>query len=328
MTTTHSSTAFDEAYREGWRVFDEDPGPLVFLLGCQRSGTTWLHLQLARSGAFRYLSAYEVYASGRIVHNHRHDLSASERRRFADLLSSAPSDRGIDTIPAASETPEEYGLIVGDPGVRYNRPDTTAESLPRLRELCSKKALIEGRDLPLLLKSPPDYPGAIDLLAGTWPKARFVAIQRHPLHTLDSQVRAWRQLVVRKNEYLTLIDRGYRAFFDDAAQRIKLGLFLHSEAGVAWLADSILRAHTRFLDVCGSWPSDRLLTVRYEDLCADQGAEFDRISAFLDCAIPHPPEAPAPRPSVIADGVRRAFEARRDAFRPFLDRYGYTAEEV
>jgi len=274
---------------------------------------------------FRYLSAYDVYANDRIVHNHRHDLSASEPRRFTDALSSAPPNRGIDRIPADSATPEEYGLVISDSGLRYDRPDTTAASLPRLRELCAKKALVEGRSLPLLLKSPPDYPGALDLLDQTWPHARFVAIQRHPLHTLDSQARTWRQMVIRKNEYLALIDRGYRALLDDVAQRIKLGLFLHSEAGVAWLADCILRAHTGFLDLCGSWPSGRLLTVRYEDLCGNQAAEFARISAFLDIAIPAPSEAPAPRPSCIGDDVRRAFAARRDAFRPFLDRYGYTA---
>jgi hypothetical protein len=326
MITAQLPTLLDDAHREDWLAFESDPGPLVFLVGCQRSGTSWLHLQLARSGAFRYLSAYDVYSSERLIHNHRRGLAAFERRRFADLLTGAPPDRGIDTIPADPATPEEYGLIVSDSRFRYDRPDTTATSLPRLRELCAKKALMEGRGLPLLLKSPPDYPAAINLLAATWPRARFVAIQRHPLHTLDSQARAWRQMVTRKNEYLALIDRGYRELFNDDAERIKLGFFLHSEAGVAWLADCILRAHIGFLEVCGSWPSNRMLTVRYEDLCGDQAAEFARISAFLGITLPPPSAPPAPRSSRIGDDVRRAFSARVGLFRPFLDRHNYTAE--
>ena len=53
MMSAHSPTILDDEYHEDWRVSEDDPGPLVFLIGCQRSGTTWLHLQLARSGGQR-----------------------------------------------------------------------------------------------------------------------------------------------------------------------------------------------------------------------------------------------------------------------------------
>ncbi len=122
-------------------------------------------------------------------------------------------------------------------GLRYGRPGTTPETLAALRRLCAKKALLEGRNLPLLLKSPPEDSGAIGLLAAAWPGARFVVIQRHPLPTLESQVRAWRQLLVSENAYLALLDRGYRGLFADAGARIRYGLFLHSQAGIGWLAD-------------------------------------------------------------------------------------------
>ena len=36
----------DEPFQGEWARFEQDPGPLVVLLGCQRSGTTLLHLQL------------------------------------------------------------------------------------------------------------------------------------------------------------------------------------------------------------------------------------------------------------------------------------------
>jgi hypothetical protein len=301
---------------------------LVFLLGCQRSGTTLLHLRLAQSGAFRFLSAYDVYANagGALVHNHRLGLVAEARAAFEAKLGDAAGDRGIDAIPARADTPEEYGLVIGDGGLRYDQPDTTPRTLPRLRELCAKKALMEGRERPLLLKSPPDYPAALPLLAATWTEARFVAIQRHPLRTLQSQVNAWRRLVVRENRYLMLLERGYRDLFNDPPRRVGQGLFLHSPSGVAWLADSILRAHLDFVRWLDANAGAHLLTLRYEDMCADQGAAFTRIARFLGVDLSKPALAPAPRASQVAADVLAAYEARRKAFAPFLERFGYNGE--
>lgn len=276
-------------------------GPLVFLLGSQRSGTTWLHLQLARTGRFRFVSAADVCAG--------EDLSFDTR--------------GIDAIPAGPDTPEEYGLIINSGGLRYDEPDTTAETLPRLQALCAGKAEREGRDRPLLLKSPPDYPGGIDTLTMAFPEARFVAIQRHPLRTLQSQVRAWRQLVMQRQPYLDRIDRGYRAFMDDTSKRLQWGLFMHSRAGIEWLADSILRAQLGFMARQDAWPGDNLLTIRYEDLCADQEGGFVRLSGFLGIDLPRPAEAPAPRDEAIMPEVAAVFAERRDAFAPFMQRFGY-----
>ena len=278
-----------------------DTGLLVFLLGSQRSGTTWLHLQLARTGRFRFVSAADVCAG-------------------EDL---AFDTRGIDSIPAGPDTPEEYGLIINGGGLRYDEPDTTEATLPRLEALCASKAALEDRDRPLLLKSPPDYPGGIGILTTAFPEARFIAIQRHPIRTLQSQVRAWRRLVMERQPYLDRIDRGYRAFMDDANRRLQWGLFMHSRAGVERLADSILRAQLGFMARQDAWRGSNLLTIRYEDLCADQAGGFARFSEFLGMELPPPVEAPAPRDEPITPEVAQVFEERREAFAPFLRRFGY-----
>ncbi|MES2522487.1 MAG: sulfotransferase [Gemmatimonadota bacterium] len=278
-----------------------DVGPLIFLLGSQRSGTTWLHLQLARSGRFRFVSAADVCEGEEL----------------------AVGTRGIDSIPAGPDTPEEYGLIINAGGLRYDDPDTTEATLPRLRALIARKAEREGRDRPLLLKSPPDYPGGIGLLRTAFPDAHFVAIQRHPLRTLQSQVRAWRQLVMERQPYLDQVDRGYRAFMDDQKRRLQLGLLMHSRAGIVRLADSILRAQLGFMALQDTWPGDNILTIRYEDLCADQDGGFARLATFLGMDLPAPADAPAPRDEPITADVAEVFEERRLAFAPFLHRFGY-----
>jgi hypothetical protein len=297
------------------------PGPLVFLMGCQRSGTTFLHLQLARSGAFRFLSAAEVYSADR---NHADEKA---RQKFAERLSDHCRDRGIDSIPASPDTPEEYGMLFANArggAVRYEKPDTTHETLTDLQELCAQKAILEGTQKPLLLKSPPDYPFAIPLLAATWPDAKFVVIHRHPLPTLQSQVNAWRKAVRQRNPYLALIDTGYRNLFDNPRQRMASGMFLHSGAGVDWIADNIQRAHLGFLSMADSL-GDRLLETSYEQICADQNAVLAAISRHLQIETIEAAANPAPRPVVISDEVQQAFHRRAAQFQPYLDRCRYAA---
>ncbi|MGV3593457.1 MAG: sulfotransferase [Gammaproteobacteria bacterium] len=317
----------DDAYRGEWQRFEAEPGPLLFLLGCQRSGTTWLHLQLARSRAFRFLSAWDVQNFDALVHARRSGSESAQREAFAAMLRAAAQDRGIDTIPADADTPEEYGLVIGDGTLRYDRPDTNIDTLPRLRALCAKKALLDGRTQPLLLKSPPDYPDAVPLLRATWPGARFIAIQRHPLRTLQSQVLAWRALALRRNPYLAVVDAGYRALFDDKQRRLHFGLHLHSRAGIEWLAGCILRAHMNFMQMQDQWrDASTLLVLRYEDLCADQAAGFAQVSRFTGTALPPPAQAPAPRETALLPEVREVFAAHRAAFAPYLQRFDYDEE--
>lgn len=321
------ASADDDAYRAEWEPFERDPGPLVFLLGCQRSGTTWLHLQLARSGAFRFLSAWDVQHFDSLVHARRSGAEQALRTEFAARLRAAAQDRGIDAIPADADTPEEYGLVIGDGSLRYDRPDTNEKTLPRLRTLCAKKALLDGRTRPLLLKSPPDHPYAVPLLRATWPDSRFIAIQRHPLRTLQSQVLAWRALALKRNAYLSVVDAGYSALFDDAQRRLQFGLHLHSRAGIEWLASCILRAHTAFMQMQDEWcDASTLLVLRYEDLCANQQASIARIAAFIGTALPPPAQAPAPREMPILPEVREVFAAHRAAFAPYMQRFGYREE--
>ena len=316
----------DDRHASAWSALQRDPGPLVFLLGCQRSGTTWLHLLLARTGRFRFVSAYDVVAADRLVDEHLSGRAAAARAALDTALGGV-ADRGIDTIPAGAETPEEYGLAMAsdDERLRYGRPDTTEATLPRLAELCAKKAFIEGRDRPLLLKSPPDYPWALDRLARAWPQARFITIHRHPLRTLDAQVRAWRDLVRRPNPYLRQIDRSYRALCDDPNRRLRLGLWLRSAAGVGGLADHIVSAHRAYLEAPRRL-SERTLAVRYEDLCRSPTEVLGRLSSFLQVELTLPGERAAPRRLQVGAEARRAFADRLDIITPYLERFGYSAQ--
>ena len=128
------------------------------------------------------------------------------------------------------------GGVRTQPAATYATSSPTPPKLrcpPLLRQLCARKALLEGRDRPLLLKSPPDYAGGIARLADAFPHARFIVIHRHPLPTLQSQVRAWRATILRRNSYLALIDLGYRTLLEDPGRRMSLGMFCIRKKGLA-----------------------------------------------------------------------------------------------
>ena len=130
--------------------------------------------------------------------------------------------------------------------------------------------------------------------------------------------------MLRENRYLMMLERGYRELFDDPMRRMTQGIFLHSPAGIAWLADSILGAQLGFLEWLDAGAD--VLTLRYEDICADQPAAFRRMAEFLGVALPHPAVAAAPRGDDVAADVLAAFQERRAAFAPILDRFDYGTE--
>jgi hypothetical protein len=72
-----------------------------------------------------------------------------------------------------------------------------------------------------------------------------------------------------------------------------------------------------------SWRGSNLLTIRYEDQCADQAGGFAKLSAFLGIELPPPAVPPAPRDTPITPDVEEVFAERREAFAPFLRRFGY-----
>ena len=184
---------------------------------------------------------------------------------------------------------------------------------------------VRGPGCPLLLKSPPDYADGIARLAGAFPRARFIVIHRHPLSTLQSQVRAWRRTITQRNAYLCLIDHGYRKLLEDPGQRMRLGMFLHSEEGVNWLADCILCAHLTFLR-SSDLLKDRVAAIRYEDLCTSQSSQFSRLSEFLGMNLQEPAEQPDPTGQGITVEVRRAFMARVERFAPYLEHCRYAVD--
>lgn len=298
----------------------------VFIMGLHRSGTTLLHRLLAETGCFNYVSAYHVLRYERVLDDFFNGRTETGHRELRDLFQRLGlTTRIIDETPAVPEAPIEYGFLI----MRQTnaRPRITEKTLDVFRQMARKLQLVGGVKKPLLLKNPWDEIYFLDIKRW-FPDARFVFIHRHPVATLNSQMRAMRSLFAAKNEFSSLITPWYRDMWDRPLQRVTAQAlakppFLLWEKLMAWQSVRMLQyylAHFREL------PAEDCISLRYEDLCKEPDAHMKRITDFLGVT---PPESIrygdkiAPRESKIPPEVKKRFEGLRKRLEPYLKEQGY-----
>jgi hypothetical protein len=299
----------------------DSPSRLVFILGPHRSGTTMLHHLLARTGCFNYVSAYDVIEYPRLLSNRAQGCEAARKTALAAALSN-DRDRGLDGIPIGPEQPEEYGFVLN---LHIYEPRLTEATLPRFRALCAKRRFLAGNDRPLLLKEPSEFYGNLERMRRWFPDARFLFIHRHPLHVLDSQVRAWRKALEAPSRYGSMLSPEYAEIFGSNAQeRAKYQAAYRTVKGCEWVLEYLARGYQHYLEQIQAIPRDRVLVETYESLCAGPRRYFMRVAKLLDLPLPEPDLAfIATRQNAPAPEVLEAWRRGIDGVRDYLDEFDY-----
>jgi hypothetical protein len=311
--------AADDAFLE--RLGDP-PSSLVFIFGPHRSGTTFLHHLLARSGRFNYVSAYDVIEYDRLLANRIEGREAEARARLAAELERL-GDRGLDGIPVGVDEPEEYGFLLG---LDLYAPRITPETLPRFRQICAKRRFLLGDDRPLLLKEPGEFYGNFEFIHRQFPQARMLFLHRHPLQVLDSQVRAWRKALEARSPYGSLLSKDYDRVMASEERR-KYQVAYESVQGCEWVLGYLARGYRYYLDHIGRLPRDRVLVETYESVCTAPRRYFARVASFLGVDLPAPDTAfVAPRRVSASPQVQAAWERGRERLRDYLDAFEYPDE--
>ncbi len=312
----------DQPYLDRLRNIRFQP---VFIVGDHRSGTTLLYQMLADTGCFHVVTAYHVIQYGEILTNAIQGREAVARKELAErFIRLGLTDRIIDGVRVTPGLPEEYGFII-DP--ENNRPQLTAATLPRFTEMCKKIQFTAGDDKPLLLKNPWDVLRFREIHE-SFPEARFIFIHRHPEAIINSQVRAIRSSLEKKNDYIALIAPWYAKLFHQPL-RLALARTLFSAKWPFWKRMTprhIVKVANYYMANIASIPKDKYISVRYEDLCTDPDAAIAGMMRFAGVT-------PAtrvsyrdfiePRAPKILPEVHENFEKIRPRLRPFLRHYGY-----
>lgn len=320
MSDLHAASNPDARYLETLKQVDFRP---VFIMGDHRSGTTVLYRMLDATGCFNVVTAYHIIRYGELLDaffDKRQERAKQQLvERFAQL---GITDRIIDGVRVTPDLPEEYGFLLS----QTYRAQITPATLPRFVELCRKIQLVSDTDRPLLLKNPWDYFLNFMYVKQAFPQARFIFLQRDPVHVINSQIRAIRSSMQRKNPYLALLSEWYTRTFDQPLRRLATRIMFAPRPGLRIATRHVTRATNYLLEHIDTLPAADYISIRYEDLCETPDATIADILRFLDLRQSSPDISAAlidKRPLQLLPEVERQIPTIRERLRPYNQRYDY-----
>jgi hypothetical protein len=250
-----------------------DPTPL-FILGHWRSGTTHLHNLLGRLPDHTYPTVYQVIfptsflTTGKVIPRLTEKF-LTETRTY-DAVKHGWNEAAEDEIALAKLTglSPYLSFMFHEIGARYERYIDFIEAMPAERELWKKefirfikRIMIATEGKRVVVKSCP-HTARIRLLLEMFPDAKFVFIHRNPYRTFESMMHM-RSHTDWENFFQTPPEN-----WEDRSEREALIL---GE-----------RIFTRYLEDRALIPSDRLIELRYSDLCGHEEQHIARIFDQFD----------------------------------------------
>jgi sulfotransferase family protein len=328
MKTRFQGGAPDDAYKSGLSDF---AGRLVFIMGCHRSGTSMLYHLLAYTGAFNYISAYDIIKYDELLRN-RIENREEKVKSELDAAIRVEKNRGVDNLPVGADCPEEYRFLLAPKPPRWFlnfrrrvetesfAPHLTRQTHERFLEICSKKQFLAGDAKPLLLKNPNDFYFNFGAVHRMFPQARMIFIHRHPLHVLNSYIAGFGAIAEVKNAYAELLDPAYRDLFRSPIERRIYRRAFGGSRLPRYIAEGLVKSYRYYIDNIRCLPEDQFLTIRYEDLCREPEEHVIRIGKWLKLeAEPRiPNQFVQPRRLGIADRIRFAYAEKAEQMRPYL----------
>jgi hypothetical protein len=260
----------------------------VFITGFHRSGTTFLHRLLHASGCFNVLTVYQVIHYHEVLANFLAGTEAEAKRRLAERFRDAGITRhGIHDVELTPDFEEEYGFVLNESTIvdgleNLRSPRLRAWNLPKFTEACRKVQFTQDPSLPILLKNPWDYTNFLEIKR-LIPDAKFLILHRHPARVINSQLKAVRQVLGSRNEFIAMISKGYvKAFRRPFVMRIARWLFRSGRSlGTRFIfrryAKSVRFVHAHLSELP---PADRY-EIRYEDMCARPNEVVNVILGWL-----------------------------------------------
>jgi hypothetical protein len=299
---------------------------MSFILGSHRSGTTFLYQALVDTGRFNYIRPFDLICFDRLLAGAAEGTTGQDMAALDAELRAGQSNRGLDECPAGADVPEEYGYILPKQGpFSLFSPSVTPATRGRFELLCRKKLRLDPARRPLLLKNPDDFYANIPALHAAYPKARMVFIHRHPLAVLNSQLKAWTDLLKNDNAYIARLHPFYRQLIDAPMKRRMMLEMLKSKMGVTDLFNNFAKGYRNYLDAVRTLPSGSWMSLRYEDLCTQPDERLAEVSRFLAQPAPTPGLAAAvkPRPMKLLPNVEAVYDAMAGEVSEYLAAHNY-----
>lgn len=299
----------------------------IFILGDHRSGTTLLYQTLAASGCFNVLKAYHIIKYEEILYNYINQIETQKLQELQDtFIHLGIVDRVFDKIRVSPELPEEYGFIIRN--LLGYEPYLNADSLEIFLEACRKVQFTSNSEKLLLLKNPWCYP-YFKYIQKEFPKAKFIFIHRHPVHVINSKLKAVDAVLSHWNPYTSLISKKYNKIFKNPVNR-SIYRAMYSQKlnlGVNKVLKQSIRSTSYFLENIDTISSKTYVSIRFEDLCDRPQVTLQKIFDFLQLV----PEISADYDSLIENRPIRLLPTVEKnqpriyrQLKPYFDFHGYS----
>ncbi len=262
-----------------------------------------------------------------LLANYANDTADVARQKLNELFASLDLDtRLVDNVGVTADTPEEYCMVLH---AKSGRLGLSRKNSGIFDELCRKIQYISESSRILLLKNPPDFSNFLTVKELV-PAAKFIFINRHPIHILNSQLKAQRRNWHEKNEYIQLLSAkfarlqknnaavAFMRWATDPSSRIQLSRRV--------LTYHIVRSMNYYIRNIDSLPESDYISVRYEDLCDDPDRRIRDILDFIGTEAQMDVryrEHIRPRPLQLLPGVKRGEDELRRKFHTALVYFCY-----
>ncbi|MGB6561183.1 MAG: sulfotransferase [Candidatus Binataceae bacterium] len=258
------------------RVLDQlELRPPLFLVGHWRSGTTLLHELLALDEQFAAPSTYACFNPDQFLLAHHH-LPASRRlaRPGGDITVSASSPQEEEFALLCMGATSPYEAFVFPSALRQFEalcdPDLfePGEELrwnDAITWILKATAYVCGADKRLLIKSPANS-FRIARLSRLFPGATFIRLVREPCAVFASTLKLWQSMW----------------------ERYALAAPLALDVLIERILETRPMLERKLHDGLRTLPTDRIVTVRYEDLVADPCGTIDLLYDRLALGDPSP----------------------------------------
>ncbi len=295
----------------------------IFILGAHRSGTTLLYQTLTDTQCFNFISAYHVIEYETILANFVEGKEQQEYQQLTEKFQELGiSDRVIDNINATPVLPEEYGFILKNADYDFH---VNKANIRYFKKLCQKLQYISDSQRKLLLKNPWDFDNFL-YIKKALPQAKFIFIHRHPIHVINSKLKAVKTLFDEYSPYSALISKRYVRSFSNVVQRSLRLDEKFAEQRIHTMTAQAQKYTTYFLQRVQELPEQDYLSIKYEDVCQAPRNNITNILNFLGLEAKVDLDYEnliAPRPLNLLPEVENNQEQMRQQLQPYFKYHGY-----
>ena len=297
----------------------------IFILGSHRSGTTLLYKTLIATQCFNFVSAYHVIKYQELLFNHLENRENKAHQELQELFNSLEiNDRVIDRVQVTPNLPEEYGFILKNNDYEFK---INADNLNYFQQICQKIQFISEPEKLLLLKNPWDFANFM-YIKQVFPEAKFIFIHRHPVHVINSKLKAVESLFSNYSPYSALLSKQYVKNFNNIVQSSQRQHHNREERRLRNATSNHIQETSYFLENIDNLSNDDYLSIRYEDICSNPEENILRLLQFLNLETQQKLDYHsliAPRKVNLLPQVEQAYNQICQQFKTYCDYHNYSS---